>query len=232
MSFESSVKILIVDDDDICRQLLREATLEDGIEVVLAGNGLEALERLNATGFDILITDLNMPGMDGFRLLSHARRIYPNILGIIVTGYGSMETAIEAIRLGAYDFILKPFKTDRIAVVTRNAVDKVRSLREKTMLLKELEVAYRRLQLLESRTAPDESNKETALDANVLMSPIFLFPRHNLPLNFFEAPQDAGAAALAKLERLKELKRERVIDEREFSLLKRAIIDSLGSEES
>ena len=232
MSFETVVKILLVDDDDVSLELLREATQEEGVEIVLAGSGLEALERLSETTFDILITDLNMPGMDGLKLLSHARLIYPNILGIIVTGYGSMETAIEAIRGGAYDYILKPFKIDRIAVVTRNGVEIVRTLREKTLLLKELEAAYRRLQLMESRVSASEAKEERAVDENVLMSPIFLFPRNSLPLNFFEVPEEAGASVLKKLERLKELKRERVIDEREFSLLKRTILNSLGSEES
>ena len=190
------------------------------------------MHLLDATAFDILITDLNMPGMDGLQLLSHARKMYPNILGIIVTGYGSMETAIEAIRHGAYDYILKPFKIDRIAVVTRNAIEKVKILREKTLLLKELEAAYRRLQLLESRAAPSESEEEYALAKDTLMSQVFLTPRHNLSLNAFEVPEEASTRALKKLERLRELKQERVIDEREFSLLKRAIMDSLGSEES
>lgn len=229
---ESPVKILIVDDDDICCELLRDASEGEGVEITLAGNGLEALQRLNTAPFDILMTDLNMPGMDGLKLLSQARQLYPHILGIIITGYGSMESAIEAIRHGAYDYILKPFKIDRIAVVTRNAIEKVKILREKTLLLKELEVAYRRLQLLESRVSPSESEQKKALTEDVLMSPIFLFPRQNLPLNFFEVPEEASVRVLAKLEQLKELKRERVIDEREFSLLKRSIIDSLGSEES
>ena len=229
---EPPVKILIVDDDDVCRELLKDATGEEGVEVVLAGGGLEALRLLNMTMFDILITDLNMPGMDGLKLLSHARQIHPNILGIIVTGYGSMETAIEAIRHGAYDYILKPFKLDRIAIVSRNAVEKVKILREKTILLKELEVAYRRLQVLEAKVSFSENEEKLAVAETTLMSPIFLFPGRNLPLNFFEVPEEASVRVLEKLERLKELRRERVIDEREFFLLKKAIIDSLGSEEA
>lgn len=230
---EPPIKILIVDDDDVCRELLQEATQEEGVEVILAANGMEALKKLSSGAVDILITDLNMPRMDGLKLLAHAREIYPNILAIIITGYGSMETAIDAIRKGAYDYILKPFKIERIAVVARNAIEKVRILREKTRLLQELELAYRRLQTLETRLHPPEERHEAVKAAEAaLVSSVFLFPRHSMPLSVLEAPEEASARILAKLERLQELKREKVIDEREFSALKSVIIDSLGSEKS
>lgn len=232
-SIEPVVKILIVDDDDVCRELLKESIQEElGVDVTLAPNGLKALEMLHSNPFDILITDLNMPGMDGLKLVSHARQIYPHILSIIVTGYGSMETAIEAIREGAYDYILKPFKIDRIAVVTRNAIEKVRILRDKTRLLKELEAAYRKLQFLEGRCGDAHGRGEGVPGEEGLESPFFLLPRHNLPLNFFEVPEEASARILTKLERLKDLRRERVIDEMEFFLLKKAIFDGLGSKKS
>ncbi len=229
----SRIKILIVDDDDVCRELLRDAIEDDEVDATLASDGMDALEKLRTSSFDILITDLNMPRMDGLTLLTHARQIHPHILTIIITGYGSLESAIEAIRLGAYDYVQKPFKIERITIMTRNAVEKVKILREKNQLLKDLEIVYRKLHLLEeechSTTAgtPAPQNDHPAANASVL-----LFPRHTLPLNLFEIHRESPAQVLSKLERLKELRRDHVISDAEFTLLKRAIINNFGSKET
>jgi DNA-binding NtrC family response regulator len=113
---ESPVKILVVDDDEICREILKDSIGQWGVEVGLASDGLEGLEKLAAGPFDILITDINMPRMDGLTLLREAKQRYPHILTIIITGYGSLESAIEAIRQGTYDYMQKPFKIEELAV--------------------------------------------------------------------------------------------------------------------
>lgn len=229
---ELPVKILIVDDDDVYRDLLKDAIEELGVEVDLSADGVQALEKLQVAPFDVLVTDLNMPRMDGLKLLTYARQFYPNILTIIITGYGSLESAIEAIREGAYDYVQKPFKIEQITVVARNAIEKVKILRDKAKLLKELELAYRKLQLLEREPHVEQSDGELAFPDSRAENTYFLFPRQSLPLYLLETPLENADHALNKLERLRELKKEGVISESEFSLLKKSIINSLGSTHS
>jgi DNA-binding NtrC family response regulator len=122
---ESPIRILIADDDDLCREILRDAIQGEDVFVKIAADGVDALEMLGSSPFDILITDLNMPRMDGLTLLGHARELHPHILSIIITGFGSLESAIEAIRRGAYDYVQKPFKLEEISVAIRNAKEKI-----------------------------------------------------------------------------------------------------------
>jgi DNA-binding response OmpR family regulator len=225
---ELPVKILIVDDDDVYRELLKDAIEELGVEVDLSADGIQAVEKLQVAPFDILVTDLNMPRMDGLKLLTYARHLYPSILTIIITGYGSLESAIEAIREGAYDYVQKPFKIEQITVVARNAIEKVKILRDKAKLLKELELAYRKLHLLERESDAKQSDGEIALLESTGDNTYFLFPRQSLPLYLLESRIENADHTLTKLERLKELKKEGVISESEFSLLKKSIINSLG----
>jgi DNA-binding response OmpR family regulator len=227
---DSVIRILIVDDDEICREILRDSIAQEGVEVALSGDGLEGLEKLAEEPFDILITDINMPRMDGLTLLREARQRYPHILTIIITGYGSLESAIEAIRQGTYDYMQKPFKIDELAVTTRNAVEKIKILKDKQRILEELESAYRRLhQLEEEQRLSREANvldlKETYFGG---LNPYGLFPRHTLPLAAFERSAEEATYVLTELERLRDLKQKGIINDREFESLKKSIIDKLA----
>jgi two-component system NtrC family response regulator len=106
--------MLVVDDRANMRQMLEACFAEQGFDVVTASNGDQAVLRLDEREFDIVITDLNMPGKDGLDVLRAAKRRYPDTEVIIITAYGSIEKAVEAMRLGARDFITKPFKLDEI----------------------------------------------------------------------------------------------------------------------
>jgi len=226
------VKILIVDDDEVYRDVLKDAIVQENTELSLAASGEEALQLLESSPFDILITDLNMPGIDGLTLLKKARQLYPDILTLIITGYGSLESAVEAIRSGAYDYIQKPFRIDQVAVSTRNAVDRVRILRERQALMEELEKAYLRLQQLEGEARKqgclEESEEEAPLVGEAAHSKgrprMVWVPGRALPLDVLEGPKDAMAQVLTDLERLKELRRERIVDEAEFERLKKIIL--------
>lgn len=226
------VKILIVDDDEVYRDVLKDAIVQENTELSLAASGEEALELLESSPFDILITDLNMPGIDGLTLLKRARQLYPDILTLIITGYGSLESAVEAIRSGAYDYIQKPFRIDEVAVSTRNAVDRVRILRERQALLDELEKAYLRLQQLEAEVRKQGCREESAEEAPLVgeatyfksRSRMVWVPGRVLPLDVLEDPKDTMAQVLTDLERLKELRRERIVDEVEFERLKKIIL--------
>jgi DNA-binding response OmpR family regulator len=226
---EETIRVLIADDDEVCREILQDAIQKEGVEVVLASDGIEALERLSEDPSDILISDLNMPRMDGLTLLKNARQKHPHILTIIITGYGSLQSAIEAIRLGAYDYIQKPFKIEEITVATRNAIDKVKSGKEKALLLKELEALHHKLELLEAvrNLGPKEDKgllSESGSDASLC-----LFSRSGLPLRFLEVPDESPSRVLAALESLKELRRDGTIDDLEFQRLKKFIIEKIES---
>lgn len=225
---ETPVRILIVDDDDVCRELLKGAIDSESVEIALAADGMEALQYLRENPVDILITDLNMPHMDGLELLREAGRIHADILTIIITGYGTLESAIAAIRRGAYDYVQKPFKIEQISVVTRNAVDKIKILRDKARLLKELESAYLRVQTLE-REFHELSVPHQELQSQ---GPYYLASRQTLPLALFEKPRMKGVdTVLGKLERLRQLKKEGTITEKEFIALKRTVLSHLELEE-
>lgn len=103
-------RILIVDDEETLRLTIQQVLSEDGYEVVTAKNGLEALDLTRAYGFDLVITDLRMPGLTGFQLISEIKKTDPLTKFIVISAYGTMDTVIEAMRLGVNDYAAKPFK--------------------------------------------------------------------------------------------------------------------------
>jgi len=225
------IKVLIVDDDQICREILADALATLGVEVSLAGDGIEGLEKLAVERFDILITDLNMPRMDGLALLQEAREHYPHILTIIITGYGSLESAIEAIRTGTYDYVQKPFKIEEIQIVTRNAIEKIEMLREKNRMLEELRSAYRKLHQFEAEreSKPVGHLEDFSEESFGASRTLHLFPRHTLPLSLLERPPDEPNHVLAVLERLKDLRRQRIINDDELERLKKSVLDRMNN---
>lgn len=148
-------QLLIVDDDQAHMTALRH-TLEDaGYGVDAFGSAIEALEALNTNdkNYDLVLTDLRMPEMDGISFLRAAQEIEPNLVCIVMTGHGAIETAIEAMKAGALDYILKPFKLSTITPVLNRALE-VRRLRQEISQLQqrvhehivELEVANKELE--------------------------------------------------------------------------------------
>jgi DNA-binding NtrC family response regulator len=147
MSFEK-FKILITDDDIDLRELLTEAVKNWGYEVSVARDGDEALRKLRMERFDIVITDLMMPGMDGLALLQKIKDLDKEILVIIITGYATIETAVKAIESGAYDYIAKPFRLDELMIVIKNACERLRLVLQNRALLEELRTAYGEIAVL------------------------------------------------------------------------------------
>jgi DNA-binding NtrC family response regulator len=103
-------KILVVDDKENMRKVLESAFVAKGLDVDTAAGGEEALRRLSSTGYDVVVTDLKMPRVDGMGVLREAKRACPETEVIVITAYGTIESAVEAMRLGAFDFVAKPFK--------------------------------------------------------------------------------------------------------------------------
>jgi two-component system, NtrC family, response regulator PilR len=127
--------ILVVDDERSMRELLMIVLRREGHRVYLAENGAAAVGVLEKNAVDVLISDIKMPGMSGVEVLREAKRIDPDIVGIMITAYASTDTAVEALRLGAYDYLTKPFDVEELKAKVNNALER-RALRQENSLLK------------------------------------------------------------------------------------------------
>lgn len=132
-------KLLVVDDEpDMLRLLSMIIKEKTPYEVVTTNNPLEALEMAKQGGFDLLIADLKMPGLDGIALLEAVKRFDEDIPVIIITAYGTVEAAVETIRKGGFDFITKPFRKEQILFTVEKALKWLRLERENKMLREQL----------------------------------------------------------------------------------------------
>ncbi len=127
---ETPARILIIDDEEAARYGLRRALAGPGYELEEASDGAAALQLLAAFRPDVLVSDINMPGMDGLSLLRAANREDEPPLVVLITAYGSESVAAEALRAGAYDYLAKPFDLEQLRATVRNAVEKRRLRRE------------------------------------------------------------------------------------------------------
>jgi len=116
----SKGKILVIDDEDIVRLSCSRTLVPEGYELKMAKNGPEGLKLLEEESFDLVLTDLKMPNMDGIEVLANIKGKWPAIDVIIVTGYQTVETAVRAIKLGAFDYIEKPFTPDMLIATVSN----------------------------------------------------------------------------------------------------------------
>jgi len=139
---EEVTKILITDDDPDVRELLLEAVLGWGYKAAVAKDGEEAIARLRMEKFNMVITDLMMPRMDGMALLQRINELDADIQVVMITGYATIETALKAIQSGAYDYIAKPFRLDELMIVIRKACEWRRITSQNKELLNELRAAY------------------------------------------------------------------------------------------
>ncbi len=135
--------LLIVDDEAALRSAIAERLTDHGFAVVQAGSGEEAIPLLAEFAFDILITDLKLPGIGGREVLDAAVERYPDIIAIVITGYGTVKDAVDAIKHGAADFVTKPFQFDALLHVVQSAVEQRRLKSENAYLRSQLEDRYR-----------------------------------------------------------------------------------------
>ncbi|MBI5411373.1 MAG: sigma-54-dependent Fis family transcriptional regulator [Nitrospirae bacterium] len=135
---EPEAKILVVDDDAVARDLLAEALRKEGYEVEAVAGGAEAIECGRQTRFDLVLTDMRMGAVDGIAVLRAFKQSSPDTGTVLLTAFGSMEGAIEAIKQGAYDYLAKPFKKEEIKLVVRRALEHNRLLRENTRFREQL----------------------------------------------------------------------------------------------
>jgi DNA-binding NtrC family response regulator len=131
-----TAKILIIDDDTSLRRVLEYNLQAEGYEVLTAADGETGLALFAECSPDLVITDLKMPGMNGFQVLATIKERSPTTLVIVITAFAAVDTAIEAMKLGAYDYITKPFNRDQLKLVVKKALD-LRGLSEENRLLRE-----------------------------------------------------------------------------------------------
>jgi DNA-binding NtrC family response regulator len=137
-----SANVLVVEDDDAMRELLSEELSDAGLRVVAAPGGRVALERIRAEQFDLIITDLRMPDLDGFDLIRDIRATTAPPHIVMITAFGSIETAIKAVKLGAYDYITKPFEIEELVLVADKALKERRLRKQVARLQREVERRY------------------------------------------------------------------------------------------
>ncbi|UCD28293.1 MAG: sigma-54-dependent Fis family transcriptional regulator [Planctomycetota bacterium] len=139
---QSQTRVLIVDDDKIIVESLIEFLKLEGYEAIGAESFAEAIASLERATFNLVITDINMPNTDGFELLRIIKQRYPHIVVIMITGYGTIESAVEAIKMGAYDYLTKPIIDDEISLVVERALKQQSLIQENQSLREALDLRY------------------------------------------------------------------------------------------
>lgn len=133
----------MVDDELSMREFLEIMLDKEGYEVLTASSGEEALQLIGEANYDLMLCDMKMPRVSGLEVLKKSQELYPNVPVIIITAYSSSESAMEALKIGAYDYIQKPFQVDEIKLIIQNALDKKQLLTENIQLKEDLYKKYR-----------------------------------------------------------------------------------------
>lgn len=135
-------KILVVDDERSIRNTLKDILEFEKYQVDLAENGIVALEQLKESDYDIILCDIKMPEMDGIELLERLVILKPDVPVVMISGHGNIDTAVDCIKKGAYDFIEKPLDLNRILITIRNAMDKSSLISETKVLKRKVDKKY------------------------------------------------------------------------------------------
>ena len=210
------LNILIAEDERNIGDLLTELLDQEDRNITLVNDGLEAVNKLREKRFDLLITDLMMPEVDGMEVLHEAKKLYPDIMVIIITGYASLETAISAVKEGAYDYLRKPFRLEELKISVDNACEKILLRRENELLLDHIKKMC---------SIPDEEKDSSRAVPNYPDQKT-LFGPDWFPPNYFEAGIKKEAA-IDELERLARLKNQGAITSEEFKFLKEKLFGKL-----
>jgi DNA-binding NtrC family response regulator len=150
---ERQSKILVVDDDQFALRSMAKVLGDESYEVVTAASGSEAIDLLKQDTFDLILTDLKMAGVDGLEVLRKATEIAPQAVVLILTGYASLGSAIEALREGAYDYLVKPCSDDELKLRIEKGLERVRLAEEHQRAQEELKEYSERLEeMVEQRT--------------------------------------------------------------------------------
>lgn len=135
-------KILVIDDERSIRNTLKEILEYEKFDVEIAEDGIEGLEKVESGSYDVVLCDIKMPRMDGLEVLEKIQQKDPDITVVMISGHGTIDTAVEAIKKGAFDFISKPLDLNRLLITIRNAIDKTKLVTETKVLKRRVSKSY------------------------------------------------------------------------------------------
>ena len=217
------LRVLIVEDEATVGYLLLDIVSAEGHEVVLCRNGSEAVERLKNHEYDLVITDLIMPGADGFTVLREATQLYPKIVVVMITGYATVQDAIKAVNAGAYYYLRKPFHLDEIRVLVRHACERIYIFQENERLAEELRKTAEQLRLLLDQQSKGEGEALFETEEPEVSSA--LMGGQRLPPSYYRS-RTRDTEVLSDLERMAQLKNDGFLTEEEVTALKKKLIDN------
>jgi DNA-binding NtrC family response regulator len=217
---DQQINILIVDDEKAVADVLKDFISDEGRSIDVCHDGLEGINHIQNNFYDLIIVDLMMPKVGGLDVLKYAKKANPDVLVIIITGYASLETAIMAVKEGAYDYIRKPCKLEEIRIAVNNATDKIKLFRENRGLLKEIKDAYHELMLLKKEKKADKKISSINFFSSNMPSLHYLYNNNCSPNNTVD-----------KLQALSSLKESGSLTESEFKTFKLNLLKMINPEE-
>lgn len=225
-TFET-IRILIAEDDDSFREIIQDFLKGPQRTITSFKNGKEAIQAFDSSQFDLVISDLMMPGADGMEVLREAKAKNPDCVVILITGYASLDSALQAIRGGAYDYIRKPFKLDELEIVVKNACEKILLVRENKRLLQRLKDTMEEIKRLEAH--PREGATSTLVPpsggAAQKISELDVFLNQMAPPSYEVPIQEPREKAIQDLEKLIQLRKDGFIDALEYYSLKKMLLE-------
>ena len=225
----NQIRMLIAEDDEILGTMLRDFLQKPERALQVKKNGQEAIRDFKNQPYDIVIADLMLPGADGLQVLKEVKARYPECEVIIITGYASLDTAIQAIRGGAYDYIRKPFKLEELEVAVKNASEKILLIRENRHLLQKLKDTMGEMDGL--HRAWDEFLAQTvkrgAPPAGAFSETDLNITLKQLPPDFDLTRKEFQEKAVNILDRLTALRQQDLIGEEEFLSFKKVLLEKI-----
>ena len=223
------IQVLVVEDDDSFRDVILGFLKKPKRDISAEKDGKEAIQALQSHPFDLVISDLMMPGADGMEVLREAKKRNPDCVVILITGYASLDSALQAIRGGAYDYLRKPFKLDQLEIVVNNACEKISLIRENRRLLQRLKETMEEMKGLRSpplkKHTPARPLPPMPLDHKISEMDVIL--SQMIPPDFDFKDRDHRERTFQNLQKLIEYKREGYLSEGEFSSMKKMLLQLL-----
>jgi len=225
-----SLRIWIAEDEDELREALGKSLPREGRKILLFADGKELLQHLKTDpAFDIIIADLLMPEVGGLQVLQESKACNPDGIVIIMTGYASLDTAIQAIRGGAYDYIRKPFKLDEIELVVKNAGERIALVRENRRLLQGLKDTMEEIREIRKTPvpAPEAREARSPADLDQDLSEMDVLLKQMIPSDYDFKDREHREKTYQEIKKLIEYKKEGLLNEGEFLSMKNLLLKSL-----